>query len=310
MTIAIATVLAAAPAFAQDAAPDAGWTPPGVGYDLALVNGAPYVDLEIDGHPGTFLFDTGANTSGVDVGWMRATGIWYWAGAPATVGGTTGALPLETAIFDQLVLGSGSFDRPVFTIQDFSGFIPPPGRQQSGLLGMDFIAGFETTLDLPNGRVTLATAAERGPPPPDAVAIPLSLPLNLPTVTVRIGGVEVPCRLDTGAAYQDDRPFLDVNEAAVAAIAATGRVLKKTGEIRMVGVSGPETRDLLEGPPWAPLVLRAGATRVRGIVLVVDRRGTVGTEPSPLALAGAPILGRLGRLVLDPFAGQLWIGGF
>jgi len=122
---------------------------------------------------------------------------------------------------------------------------------------------------------------------------------------VTIGGVTVPTRLDTGASYEDDLPYLDVNRATVSALEAAGVKLAPRGSITVAGVSGPETLPLLAAAdPSAPLTASFGPASIPGVVLVVHDQGTLAT-PEPLALAGAKLLARLGTFTLDPFAGEL-----
>lgn len=269
--------------------PRAGRTEP-----VVLFRNAPYLPLTLGDRRGLFLFDVGANTSGVDAEWLRGTR--HVRGGESSVAGTTGTLTASEATFDRLDLGHGWFERPRFLVQSFAHFDHPPEGRQAGLIGTDLIGSFCTTIDYRTRTVTLELRGQR---PPRAGGAPLTLPLNLPTAEIRVGGAAMPCRLDSGASYIDDRPFLDVNEAAARVVGAT----HKTGEIHVVGVSGPETLDLLEGD----LALEIAGARIEGVVLVVHRTGTL-AGPDPLALAGGNLLSRLGRVTIDPFDGKLFVG--
>jgi hypothetical protein len=280
---------------------------PGAAYTLTLWNGSPYLDLSIDGVPGRFLFDTGANVSGIDRSWLADSGIAWTSGVSGSLGGTTGDLALPSANLDRLDLGHGFFSSPTLYVEDFSGFGRPGGEAQAGLLGMDFIACYAVTLDLANGRASVALANERPAPSSDEVGLPLDLSKNLPTVTASLSGTSVPCRLDTGDAYLDPRPFVDVNRATVNALVAAGVDLVETGTISVAGVSGVETLPLLEASdPTQPLELVVGPVRIQGAVLVVHDQGTL-AEDAPLALAGAGILSRLGTFRIDPFDQRLYL---
>lgn len=260
---------------------------------IVLFRNAPYVHLTLGDKRGLFLFDVGANTSGVDADWLRDAR--HVRGGESAVAGTTGTLTASEATFDRLDLGHGGFARPRFLVQSFAHFDHPPEGRQAGLLGTDFIGAYCTTIDYRARTVTLELRGQR---PPRSGGVPLTFPLNLPTAEVRVGGVAMPCRLDSGAAYIDDRPFLDVNAAAARALGG----LRKTGEIHVAGVSGPETLDLLEGD----LVLEIAGAQVEGVVLVLHSQGTLAVE-TPLALAGGNLLARLGRVTIDPFDGRLYV---
>src|SRR5690606_27472678 len=117
-------------------------------------------------------------------------------------GGTTGALRVDTCALERFDLGTGFFRDAVFTLQSYGHFTPPrPGRPQAGLLGTDLLGRYQLTIDWPNERLEVRLRHERQPPPPGHEAVACAWPGNLPTVGVRVGGLGLPCRLDTGATY-------------------------------------------------------------------------------------------------------------
>jgi hypothetical protein len=279
-------------------------------YPLTFLDSSPYIDLSFPGMQqgssvtGTFLFDTGANVSGVDGRWL-SKGVHWRQGALATVAGTTGVLRAQTAVLDSLSLGSGYFVSPTFLVEDFTHFISPTGKTQVGLLGTDFISRYAITLDYAKGQVTVALQSEVGPAP-SSEPVPVTYPFRLPTATVNLGGASIACRIDTGNSYQDTRPLLDVNQAAVTALNAAGILLSATGYITVAGVTGQQDLALLEAD--GGLSLTIGSVTLSDVVLVYHDQGTLAQESSPLVLAGSSLLSRFGRFTLDPFAGKLWIG--
>jgi len=286
-------------------ADDASWpgADGGARQGVALLHGAPYAELTIGGVRGHFLVDTGANTSGVDQGWLYASGALHAPVGYTTVGGTTGPLSTPLVAFDRLDLGRGVLFGPVFCAQDFSGFATPGGVRQAGLLGTDFLSSYRLDLDLAHGRMELSLFHERAPLPASLTAVPLTYPYRLPTVAARLGGVEIPCRLDSGAAYIDGRPYLDVNEAAVTAFHGAGWKTWDAGALTVSGVGGAETRRIL----WVGLPLEIGPARVENVLLVVHGRGTLANEAAPVGLIPASTLARLGRIVVDPFESALYV---
>jgi hypothetical protein len=275
------------------------------------LDSSPYIDLTLQGSrgpsTGTFLFDTGANTSGIDGNWLSTAGISYTSGTATTVGGTTGTSSVATAVVPELTLGNGYFTSPSFLIEDFSHFISPAGKTEVGLLGTDFIDCFAVTVDYTNAQVTLALSAERGPPPAYATPVPVTFPSGLPTVTVQIGGTSVPCRIDTGDSYEDTTPLLDVNEAEVSALKAAGVQLTQVGSITVAGISGQDNLALLSTS--AGLTLSIGSASIEGVTLVVHDQGTLASYSTPLVLAGSSLLARFGSFQLDPFDQKIWIPG-
>lgn len=257
---------------------------------MILHHGATYVEAELCGKRGIFLFDTGANTSGVDVEWIEGTP--HRLDGSSDVGGTTGAVPVLEAVFHEFRLGPRRFRDARFLVQSFAGFTPPAEGPQVGLIGTDYLNDFVVTIDYDARVVDLGGRVRGGEP--------LEYVLDMPNARVRVGGVEMRCRLDSGAAYIDDRPFLDVNRAAVEAMDVP---LVQTGEIYLAGVGGTITLPLMEGG----LTLEIAGTAIENVVLVVHDTGTLAVA-EPLALAGAPILRRLGRFTIDP-ARRVWVVG-
>src|SRR5579883_3505156 len=95
---------------------------PGRTYPLSFLDSSPYIDLSVPGYQwdvtGTFLFDTGANISGVDGQWLTTSGVVWRSGMPTTVGGTTGNSSVSTAVLESLSLGDGYFVNPSFLVEE------------------------------------------------------------------------------------------------------------------------------------------------------------------------------------------------
>ena len=241
-------------------------------HEAVLLDGAPYIEIPVGGVRGLFLFDTGANVSGVDADWLAANRIPYRTTDGGWVAGTTGSIPVTKAVFDRIDLGHGFFSDAVFNLQSFRHFAQPPGRQQIGLLGTDFINCYAVRFDYPRRRIELSLAGERLRPPATWVGVPVEYPYRLPTVRVRVGGVSIPCRLDSGATYRESRVHLDVNRAAYDAIRRAGVRLRRMGSIGVVGISGPEQLPLYEGTNTNGIGLDFGPRRLSRVVLVVHDR--------------------------------------
>ena len=275
-------------------------------YRLAMLNQAPYLELELGSAQGWFLLDTGANDSGVDAGWVQAEGIPHQVTGSSGVGGTTGTLRVSEATFGRLQLGNGFFLEPEFNLQDFSGFRSPEEGPQVGLLGTDFLNRYQLSLDYEAATAELRLEGERESLGRGWVPVTVTYPNRLPTVWVRVGGLDVPCRLDSGASYLDGDLRLDVNRATVRALRAAGVELEECGSLTVRGVSGSERLPLLRS--LEGLELEVGPWRGRDVVLVVHGRGTF-SGPDPMALASASVMGAWERFVLDPFDHLLWLPG-
>lgn len=287
-------------------------TPGGRDYDVVLKNGSPFLELELGGAKGLFLLDTGANVSGVDEEWLEEQKATFRPGKASTVGGTTGSVKVESGVFDRLELGTGYFVDAVLKLQSFSHFrAPAPGRPQVGLLGTDFLNRYQVTVDFVASKATLALRHERQPLPADHEPVAVGYPLH-PTVGIRLGGVHLPCRVDTGASTLGERAYLDVNPAAVALLRRAGVALKQVGTMTLAGVSGSTKRPLLVLAGDDPedgvggLVLALGPVEVSDVTLIVHETGTLAID-APQTLAGGSILRRTGRFVLDPFDHLMWV---
>lgn len=267
--------------------------------------GAPYVELELGGARGLFLLDFGANTSGVDAAWLTSAAVPHRSAPGITVGGTTGPISVGRVVVDQLALASGSFRDVVLAAQDFSHFRSPAEGPQVGLLGTDLLNAYQLDLDYRAGVARLALEHERQDPPADMRAARVTYDRGLPTATIRLGGLELPCRLDSGAAWSDPRPILDVNRSAVLALRRAGVALEPAGEVYVTGVGGARRLELLRGR-GPGLTLGIGPAHIHEVVLAVHDVGTLAGD-RPLTLAGSGVLARLGRLVLDPFDELLWL---
>ncbi|MEZ6188876.1 MAG: hypothetical protein R3F62_28220 [Planctomycetota bacterium] len=171
-----------------------------------------------------------------------------------------------------------------------------------GLLGTDLLINYAVSIDYPAQRARVELKGERRPRGEGWRATGVTFPLNLPTVNARLGGVDLPCRLDSGAGYADPRPFLDANLAALHALRAAGAKLEKIGTLGVRGVTGGQSLSLYRGD----LSLEVGPRRIEDVVLVVHPSGSLARR-DPLLLAGAPILRRWERLTIDPFDRLLWL---
>lgn len=306
VALCLAFAPASAPASAQDDGPV---TPASITshiYELVLRRGAPYIELAVGGARGLFLVDTGANTSGIDRGWLEGSGAPWRAGKGTTVGGTTGSIKVDTCVIDRLDLGTAFFRDVGFTLHGPRGAASPTTRPQVGLLGTDLLNRYQAHFDWVQSRLELRLRRERRALPKGLEAVACAYPIGLPTVGIRVGELGMPCRLDTGATYLDGTPRLDVNVAAVDALRARGVALVPAGSITVRGVSGVERLDLLKVDGPDGLVLELGPARIEDVVLVVHGRGTLAVD-YPLALASATLLSRLDRLVFDPFDHLLWV---
>ncbi|MEZ6188877.1 MAG: hypothetical protein R3F62_28225 [Planctomycetota bacterium] len=80
-------------------------------YALVTLQGATYVELEVGTARGLFLFDTGANVSGIDGGWLAKTGIRGTFEDGGSMAGTTGVQKVEKVVLPGSRWAAGSSRR-------------------------------------------------------------------------------------------------------------------------------------------------------------------------------------------------------
>jgi hypothetical protein len=129
-----------------------------------IVAGVPVVSVQVNDVPLPFVLDTGAQRSLVTDATVRRADLRLDEWASTTVKGVSGYERHRNADPTSLRLGGITLRRRTVAADSTLTVGPLPesaldGREIAGLLGADFLAGFDLDIDLPGGRVTLYRVA-------------------------------------------------------------------------------------------------------------------------------------------------------
>jgi hypothetical protein len=120
-----------------------------------------YVPVTAGGRPASFILDTGAASSYLDLAVARTLGAQVASrfdgrgAGPGTVQGGRFAAPIDVVI----ATSSAPVTLPVMQALDFSGIATYSGRSVDGVLGADFIRRFVLEIDYDDERLVLHSAA-------------------------------------------------------------------------------------------------------------------------------------------------------
>lgn len=297
---------------------------------LILSSGMPYTPVRVQGRTGFFVVDLGADGSAI---------------SPTTFLGGQGPTPVEgTSNQFAGVDFFGPWAPMTLNVQDHSQIRGP--LPQGGLIGTDLLRQHVVTLNYANGllhrssRETFCGDGELR----QAGFLPLSsqnyygsMPReltcpaaprqgscpNIPSIPVRIGGVEAVAQVDTG--YDDGvhAPSLNINRAWFDQLRRQGVRLERVpaadtnlsscvpqqseqvlayrlgdgGRVELVGTDGRAVRAVT----GVTLFLKTSPPEIA-------RCGGIGTWSRPAAQLGASFVND-GTLVVDPFSQRLWFRG-
>lgn len=291
----------------------------GVSYPLSRTFASPYVRLQLRSpqrpHPlseGFFLVDTGANTSAIDAQWAQGR---THAAAP----GQCAADAVQNAsyrVVPQLDFGYAQHDVCLHPMA-LSGLAPIAGEAQVGRLGTDFLSEFVVAFE--PWQMHLYTQPQfQGCVQAQGLAQLASVPLqdysatpastgraNIPAIGIQVGGVNVPCQLDTGTAADGGQIDLSVNAALYMQLKQQLRYLS-TATLQIGSADHAVPVQLYAPKSELRLSFGTFSTPIERIKVFGAEAGMPFADPAPQALMGMSVLGQLQRLILDPFAQTLY----
>lgn len=294
---------------------------------LVVSNQMPYARAAVDGHEGFFVLDFGAEVSAI------------------TPQGFAGEIK------PQALAGSGNAYRDFIFFGNWGQvrLLLQPRAQvagsvpQAGVIGTDFLSRHIYTVDYRGGAVhraqpggfcsdsaleaaafvALSTqgyyAANRSTLTCPRAGGPGRCP-NIPSLPIRVGGVDAIAQLDTGFDDGSQPHSLNINQAMFEALQRAGIPLQPRPEIALrlstcqQGIT--ERVDAYRLPAGTPLefIGRSGqAVRSERDVTVFVKHpprealvcGGIGTWSQPAAQLGASFFAD-GTLIVDPFSAQVW----
>jgi hypothetical protein len=331
--------------------PDAGPSyvlPSCLGTSLPLIQSGqiPFITVKVGaapGAPGAFLIDFASTGS-----WIDLAGFTPTAPAPTSCQGNPsipGAV-CKFADFDFF----GPWGQVTLTTADYTGFNNP---RECGLIGTDFLSLIPTTLDFAGHQVLSAKTANfcTGAVLADAGFAPLStagyfsnnlndlVPLitvipdggagvsgytvpNVPTVKLRLAGVDALAQLDTGFNDKLVPHAININEAYLQALqtSAPGALVRDTSIDTNISTCVGLTENVdgyrLAAGKSAAFVSESGAlvqVEPRAVVFVkhtpaaAKACGGIGTWTVPAAQMGGSFMVEAKAVVFDPFAHRVWV---
>jgi hypothetical protein len=298
----------------------------------------PYVSINIGKQRGMFLLDYGANVSSIDLKAMP--------GLKPLQGTCDPALLHRQCGFEGFAF-AGNRGPVYFLTADYAGLTLD--FRQAGVIGTDFLSEHAYALHYGKGSLSLAprerfcspaTLAAAGFSPMSAAGyfssdlaklLPLSslkedysgsltVP-NIPTVPVRVAGVDAVAQIDTGYSDYIVRHSVNINPAFYSRIAAAAPDAlvrwpeddKKLSTCVAGVLESVEAYRLKKG---AIEFMSAAGTVIRSFpsaVLYVKRTppeavscGGISTYTKPAAQLGGSFMADLGTVVFDPFSSRVW----
>lgn len=116
----------------------------------------PMVAVQVNGHDGYFLIDTGAPNIMLDASFAQSLGLTVTGSHEGTFAGGKRA-PVQQTVVERLTLGSWTIENVPAMVMPV-GNVMGNGRTVSGILGTALFAHFLTTLDYRQGRLVLRDA--------------------------------------------------------------------------------------------------------------------------------------------------------
>ena len=181
---------------------------------MLLAGTTPLVAVAVNGTEGWFVVDTGASRTAVTPEAVTRFGLVLDEWTATTTMGAGGIERRRNALPRSVTLGGMALWRRSVARDNTLRVVTLPraeagGRTIAGLLGRDFLSGFDLDLDFPRGTLTLLAVSGcaghvppgRFPPWPEPyTAIPVESPVdNALVVPVDVEGTRLRALLDTGA---------------------------------------------------------------------------------------------------------------
>ncbi len=176
---------------------------------IQIVAGVPVVGVQLNDLTLSFVLDTGAQRSLVTAAAVQRAGVRLDVWADTTVKGISGYERHRNADPDSLALGGIALRRRTVAADLTLTVGPLPqsvfaSHDIAGLLGVDFLGGFDLDLDIPHGRLSLyrvsGCAGRFLPWTSSYEMIAASVPIrDLLTIPVTLDGVPLRAEIDSGS---------------------------------------------------------------------------------------------------------------
>jgi hypothetical protein len=162
------------------------------------IDGRPFVRVFVNGHPASFLVDTGDSGSNAISRRFAIELHLKMRAAEAISGANAGSLSASHAVIDRFQFGPIVLRNSTFTVADFTPLERRIGFQLSGIIGAATLATHRIHIDGPRRRIDVDSLS-----PLRGVSLPLSIRGGWPIVQARVDGIDGTFLIDTG-----DRSYL------------------------------------------------------------------------------------------------------
>ncbi|MGE3466693.1 MAG: retropepsin-like aspartic protease [Pyrinomonadaceae bacterium] len=209
--------------------------------DMIYENRLIYVKMLINGEfEETFLLDTGASTSAIDLATAMSLGLTI--SGKDHVEGTAGRIEVQRVTLDGLSIGTARVKDLKVTTYNLTGLLIPRGQQRvAGILGFDFLRQFVLKIDYIDRKITFESppvkAASRGS---DMLVMPFTLDNGIPRFSAVLDrSINTSFRLDTGASlFASEDVYLNVTEDIWGKLKSKNRSLVPETHFTGSGVGG------------------------------------------------------------------------
>lgn len=291
----------------------------GPGKSIQVVNGLPYVEVQVGQSKGLFLIDFGTTGSTIDPKGFTS------GPQPSPVAGSQNSF----ADFDFY----GSWGTVKLDIQDHSNI---EGVKQAGIIGTDFLSLNAYTIDFTNRKIYRSDSPvcltnilkTEGFVPVSSVGYYSndlnnlqSCAFNIPTVPVRIGRIQAVAQMDPGFDDRLYRHSININKAYFDALQSSGIKLVRfpTADLKLTTCTGSaEEVQAYKLPPNSSFeiidavgngILRTGDAILflKSPSVDIQKCGGIGTWKIPAAQIGASFMVDTKSIMIDPFNSTVWI---
>jgi hypothetical protein len=247
-----------------------------------------FVRANVNGSERTFLLDTGANASTLEVAVADELGL--ARGVPTTVEGTAGTLTVASTRATLAAGGLAGRELAV-TVQDLSGLLRPPETRVDGILGADFLAAYVVRLDFVAREWTLDTAAFE----PDAATLALELDRGIPRFQAQLDDLALPLRIDTGASlFESPDVYVNVPTPVWVELLRLDPTLTFQGQLAGTGAGGT-----VELPLARLSALVVGSTALARPWVIVQPPQGYFARPDAVGFVGNNFLEKFEVVMLD-----------